>query len=262
MCAPQRCSSKRSTSTVPAPDTEVCTMCSTPAARAASTRFRPCRTSESPVGSARSGTCTENTPRAPASAALSDATSSRSPRTRTAPREPSAAARSEPGSRTRACTGTPPRRSARATAPPCLPVAPVTMTNSDTAILHRSMWGATPFWLAQHMGWPSVLSNWEDCLMTNPKTAPQRSDWQRNHERLLAAAAALVARDGAQVSLEEIARDAGVGSATLHRHFPSRQALLEEVFRDTVERLRRRARELAAGDPRTGLVTWLEELTI
>lgn len=98
--------------------------------------------------------------------------------------------------------------------------------------------------------------------MANPKTAPQRSDWQRNHERLLAAAAALVARDGAQVSLEEIARDAGVGSATLHRHFPSRQALLEEVFRDTVERLRRRARELAAGDPRTGLVTWLEELTI
>lgn len=98
--------------------------------------------------------------------------------------------------------------------------------------------------------------------MTNPKTAPQRSDWQRNHERLLAAAAALVARDGAQVSLEEIARDAGVGSATLHRHFPSRQALLEEVFRDTVERLRRRARELAAGDPRTGLVSWLEELTI
>ncbi|MEV4183694.1 TetR/AcrR family transcriptional regulator [Streptosporangium canum] len=98
--------------------------------------------------------------------------------------------------------------------------------------------------------------------MANPKAAPQRSDWQRNHERLVAAAAALVARDGAQVSLEEIARDAGVGSATLHRHFASRQALLEEVFRDAVERLHRRARELAGGDPRTGLVTWLEELTI
>ncbi|MEU4580289.1 TetR/AcrR family transcriptional regulator [Nonomuraea sp. ATR24] len=98
--------------------------------------------------------------------------------------------------------------------------------------------------------------------MANPKATPQRSDWQRNHERLVATAAALVAREGAQVSLEEIAREAGVGSATLHRHFASRQALLEEVFRDEVERLRLRARELAAGDPRTGLVTWLEELTI
>ncbi|WP_428831313.1 TetR/AcrR family transcriptional regulator [Actinomadura chokoriensis] len=58
-------------------------------------------------------------------------------------------------------------------------------------------------------------------------------------------ASALVARDGAQVSLKEIAREAGVGSATLHRHFPSRRVLLEEVFQDTVERLRRRA---AAGD--------------
>ncbi|GAA3073198.1 TetR/AcrR family transcriptional regulator [Streptosporangium carneum] len=97
--------------------------------------------------------------------------------------------------------------------------------------------------------------------MANPKAGPQRSDWQRNHERLVATAAALVARDGAQVSLEEIAREAGVGSATLHRHFASRQVLLEEVFRDEVERLRRRAGELAGGDPRTGLVTWLEELT-
>ncbi|SFJ83493.1 TetR/AcrR family transcriptional regulator [Amycolatopsis sacchari] len=92
--------------------------------------------------------------------------------------------------------------------------------------------------------------------------ARPRADWQRNHERLVAAAAALVARDGAQVSLEEVAREAGVGSATLHRHFASRHALLEEVFQDSLERLRRRAGELAGGDARTGLVTWLEELTV
>ncbi|NGO72045.1 TetR/AcrR family transcriptional regulator [Streptomyces boncukensis] len=91
---------------------------------------------------------------------------------------------------------------------------------------------------------------------------PQRSDWQRNHEQLVAVAATLIDRDGAQVSLEKIAREAGVGSATLHRHFPSRRALLEEVFRAVVERFRLRADELAADDPRTGLVTWLEELTL
>jgi AcrR family transcriptional regulator len=91
---------------------------------------------------------------------------------------------------------------------------------------------------------------------------PQRTDWQRNHERLVAVASALIARDGAQVSLEKVAREAGVGSATLHRHFPSRRALLEEVFQDIVERLRLRAVELADDDPRTGLVTWLEELTV
>ncbi|MFE3546188.1 TetR/AcrR family transcriptional regulator [Nocardia sp. NPDC059177] len=91
---------------------------------------------------------------------------------------------------------------------------------------------------------------------------PQRADWQRNHEQLVATATKLIARSGAQVSFEEVARRAGVGSATLHRHFPSRRALLEEVFHDVVERLRRRGDELSAGDPRTGLFTWLEELTI
>ncbi|ASO22666.1 AcrR family transcriptional regulator [Actinoalloteichus hoggarensis] len=97
--------------------------------------------------------------------------------------------------------------------------------------------------------------------MPDDEARPQRSDWRRNHDRLLAVAATLIARDGEQVSLEKVAREAGVGSATLHRHFASRRALLEEVFQDVVERLRRRAAELACGDPRTGLVTWLEELT-
>ncbi|WP_204038555.1 helix-turn-helix domain-containing protein [Micromonospora qiuiae] len=75
--------------------------------------------------------------------------------------------------------------------------------------------------------------------MTERKVWPQRSDWQRNHKRLVAVAAALVARDGAQVSLEEIAREAGVGSATLHRHFPSRLEL-------------RRAHRLGDRHPTTG----------
>ncbi|GIJ35847.1 TetR/AcrR family transcriptional regulator [Micromonospora sediminimaris] len=98
--------------------------------------------------------------------------------------------------------------------------------------------------------------------MTEAHTRPQRSDWQRNHMRLVAVAAALVAQDGAQVSLEKIAREAGVGSATLHRHFPSRHTMLEEVFQDSTAHLRRRAAELAGEDPHAALLTWLEELMV
>lgn len=91
---------------------------------------------------------------------------------------------------------------------------------------------------------------------------PLRADGQRNRERLLAAAVELVARDGAQVSLEEIARRAEVGSATLHRHFPSRHALLEAVFRDGVAQLCARARAQPGVEPAVELATWLEELTV
>lgn len=89
-----------------------------------------------------------------------------------------------------------------------------------------------------------------------------RADGQRNRERIVTAAAELVARDGAQVSLEEIARLAGVGSATLHRHFPSRQALLEVVFRDGVERLCARAAASPGKKPAAELADWLEEVTV
>ncbi|NOK07966.1 TetR/AcrR family transcriptional regulator [Corallococcus exercitus] len=89
-----------------------------------------------------------------------------------------------------------------------------------------------------------------------------RADGQRNRERIVAVAAELVARDGAQVSLEEIARRAGVGSATLHRHFPSRQALLEAVFRDGVAQLCARAAAQPGKDPAAELGAWLEELTV
>jgi AcrR family transcriptional regulator len=96
--------------------------------------------------------------------------------------------------------------------------------------------------------------------MTSQQT-PQRADWRRNRERLLAAAAEVVARDGASASLEEIARRAGLGSATLHRHFRSRDALLTEVFLEGVERLVARGRELTETAGGDGLAVWLEELT-
>lgn len=87
---------------------------------------------------------------------------------------------------------------------------------------------------------------------------PMRADARRNRDRILAAAEAAIARDGADASLEEIARRAGVGSATLHRHFPSRRALLEAVFHGRVEALCARAHGLAGNsEPGPALVAWL-----
>jgi AcrR family transcriptional regulator len=90
-----------------------------------------------------------------------------------------------------------------------------------------------------------------------------RADARRNYERLLAEAAAAFAERGADdVSLEEIARRACVGIGTLYRHFPTRQALLEAVYRDQVELLARRATELlTAESPGAALAEWLAALT-
>src|SRR5271169_299401 len=67
---------------------------------------------------------------------------------------------------------------------------------------------------------------------------PMRADARRNYDRLLAAAAAAFAEHGADdVSLEEIARRAGVGIGTLYRHFPNRRDLLEAVYLDQVRGL-------------------------
>ncbi len=94
------------------------------------------------------------------------------------------------------------------------------------------------------------------------RTKTLRADGQRNLERILEAAAELVRRDGAQASLEEIARKAGVGSATLHRRFPSRRALLEAVFRAGVTDLCERAAAQPGDDPGPELAAWLEDLTV
>lgn len=86
----------------------------------------------------------------------------------------------------------------------------------------------------------------------------RRADARRNYDRLLDVASKVIAQQGAEASLEEIARRAGVGSATLHRHFPTRQALLEAVFRERVEILCALGRELL-DEPDAGraVVSWL-----
>jgi AcrR family transcriptional regulator len=64
-----------------------------------------------------------------------------------------------------------------------------------------------------------------------------RTDALRNRERILEIAKAAFTRLGATASLEEIAKMAGVGIGTLYRHFPTRDALIEGVYRNEVEKL-------------------------
>ena len=64
-----------------------------------------------------------------------------------------------------------------------------------------------------------------------------RADAVRNRERVLEAAKAVFSAGGAEASLEAVARHAGVGIGTLYRHFPTREALYEAVYRREVEQL-------------------------
>ncbi|MFG2940330.1 TetR/AcrR family transcriptional regulator [Streptomyces sp. NPDC048282] len=89
--------------------------------------------------------------------------------------------------------------------------------------------------------------------------AGQRADARRNYAHILAVAEKEVAAHGADASLEQIARVAGVGSATVRRHFPGRRALLEAVFSDQTTALCVRAGELVEhDDPRAALLEWLD----
>lgn len=71
-----------------------------------------------------------------------------------------------------------------------------------------------------------------------------RADGQRNRERLIEAAKAAFGDSGADVSLEEIARRAGVGIGTFYRHFPTRDAIVEAVYRREVQQLAGAAQRL------------------
>jgi AcrR family transcriptional regulator len=76
-----------------------------------------------------------------------------------------------------------------------------------------------------------------------------RADAERNRARLLDAAKAVFTDKGSQSSLEEIARNAGVGIGTLYRHFPTRDALVEAVYRNESEQLAGAATDFANRHP-------------
>src|SRR5215217_6312007 len=89
-------------------------------------------------------------------------------------------------------------------------------------------------------------------------TQPLRADAERNRERILAAAAELYAERGLDVSLDDIAAAAGVGVGTVYRRFPDKDALIDALFEDKIDR----AVELASNaleieDPWEGLVTFM-----
>src|ERR1700687_2686404 len=77
-----------------------------------------------------------------------------------------------------------------------------------------------------------------------------RADAIRNRERVLEAAKAVFSAGGPEASLEAVARHAGVGIGTLYRHFPTREALFEAVYRREVQQLSELAEQLKSeADP-------------
>src|SRR5882672_9110581 len=85
-----------------------------------------------------------------------------------------------------------------------------------------------------------------------------RTDAQRNRERILEVAKDAFTRFGASTSLDEIAKEAGVGPGTLYRHFPTREELLEAVYRTEVEKLAAAERKFAETlPPIEALRAWL-----
>lgn len=86
---------------------------------------------------------------------------------------------------------------------------------------------------------------------------PHRADARRNFDVVLEAAAVAYAELGAEVSMQEIARRANVGIATLYRHFPTRADLMECVYISSVEELVRFGEGLDLAEPGAALEAWL-----
>jgi AcrR family transcriptional regulator len=83
---------------------------------------------------------------------------------------------------------------------------------------------------------------------TQPARKP-RADAKRNRERILEIAKEAFTREGATASLDDIARRSDIGNATLYRHFSTREALIEAVYRSEVEKLAAAEQRLAATMP-------------
>jgi AcrR family transcriptional regulator len=84
---------------------------------------------------------------------------------------------------------------------------------------------------------------------TTSKERKPRADALRNRERILEEAKTAFTREGGNISLEDVARQAGVGTGTLYRHFPTREALLQSVYRAEVAKLAEEERALSASLP-------------
>ncbi|MEW2491536.1 helix-turn-helix domain-containing protein [Streptomyces sp. NPDC048411] len=94
--------------------------------------------------------------------------------------------------------------------------------------------------------------------MTTDSGRPLRADARRNREKILSAAVRVFAEDGLDAHLERIAKEAGVGSGTLYRNFPTREVLIEAAYRSELTRLCEAAPGLlAALPPHEALRAWM-----
>src|SRR5215210_3091617 len=89
------------------------------------------------------------------------------------------------------------------------------------------------------------------------RTPARRVDAERNREKILTVARAAFAGSGAEVSMAEISRRAGVGMATLYRNFPGRRELLEALYTDEVDAICAAAEVVEGETAGARLVAWL-----
>ncbi len=90
-------------------------------------------------------------------------------------------------------------------------------------------------------------------------TAPLRADAERNRQRLLVAAKDLLATRGLDVTLDDVARHAGVGTGTAYRRFPNKDALIDALMVDRIGEIAEIAKEcLEVPDPWVGLTSYFD----
>jgi len=100
-------------------------------------------------------------------------------------------------------------------------------------------------------------------MSTPVSDRPLRQDAERNRERIVAAARDAFAQGGLDVSMDEVARRAGVGIGTVYRRFPDKEALIDAVFEDALRELVAIAREtLADPDAWRGFASYLERVMV
>ncbi|MFG2887331.1 TetR/AcrR family transcriptional regulator [Streptomyces sp. NPDC048297] len=116
-----------------------------------------------------------------------------------------------------------------------LTAAPVAASR-EAALRHAAEWQAGSGFVASGFVASGLAATRGGRLSTTGERR-RRSDARTNQERLVAAAARAFTRDGTGATLKAIAQDAGVGIGTLYRHFPTRQALVEAVYRSETQRL-------------------------
>ena len=96
-------------------------------------------------------------------------------------------------------------------------------------------------------------------VLAEAETRAPRADAARNRDQLLAVATRMFASAGGESSMRAIAREAGVGIGTIYRHFPTRESLVDAVYRDQVVRLTAGARELLGRlTPAAALRRWMD----